>query len=101
MNMRESNWRLPALLEVWVNPEQSEMIVWKTRRRGFKYEIAFEQVPMYNITVNDTPYGRGFNDIFPIPTLECRKRKELNAIAAHYVETLTNAGYRRVYSFNR
>ena len=97
----KDGWRQPALLEMWVQPDNREAIIWKTRRRGFKYELSFESVELWPVSIHDTPTHRGLHLEFPAPTVECRKRKELDAIAEHYRNMLTERGYSRVYSFNK
>ena len=97
---RNLSWRRPSLLEVWQHPEHSELIFWRTRRRGFKYELSFESVSAFEITVESTPTNQGLHLFFPAPTVVCAKRKELELIAAHYCDRLLESGYKRVFSYN-
>lgn len=98
--VRDIRWKQPALLEVWQHPDKTELIVWRTRRRGFKYEISFESTEKCAIELDDSPFTRGEHKAVLYPTLVCTKRKELDAAAEQYVKTLTNNGYHRVYSCN-
>lgn len=94
--MEDGGLKRPALLEIWQQPATGNCIVWRTRRHGFVYQIVFEEEPTYQA---EGLFERSQQPI--TPTVTCRKRVELDAIAAHYQSTLEEAGYNRVHSVIR
>lgn len=82
----------PALIEVWQQPDSESVFLWRTRRRGFRFELFFQQLPP------EADYGEQLYTALPEPSLTCRKRVELDAIYQHYQQQLLEKGFKRVYS---